>query len=182
MYEPDPEFAYDRARLEDVARLTPADFVPHPELDLLAAMAASYFDQEIGLVNLALSDAVWFAGSYGLGEWLSCQAGVPLEWLSNTDKAGSGEPFSLGDIGQGGVDDLLMQHESVRSYAGAPMISPEGRVVGSCYVMGREPRSFSVDELDDLTGMTHLALAVLQMPDDRAKHRHPCNARRRTLA
>ena len=170
--------AHDLARLTEVARLLPDDLVSNPELDLLAAMASSYFARDMVLFNFPLTDVVVFAGSYGLDDLVNDLAGAPVEWLGEAELEDLAGTVVRDAIAVEDSDSSLLSTQGVRSLSAVPLVSTAGHVVGSCYLMHREPGSLTDDGLNDLIGLAHLAIAVLEAPMARARHRHPCNSRR----
>lgn len=152
----------EHERLSCVADLLPPDGLPLPELDLLAEMASLHFAVDLVLINLTLTDTVWFAGTFGLSDEMIEQHGVPLEWLGEPGIRHSGDVERVDDFRPAEGLAYLMESQRIRSYSAVPMVTPVGIVVGSCYAMGRGPLALPDTQLIDLRNLSNVALAILR--------------------
>jgi GAF domain-containing protein len=140
------------ARLRALARYDLADADLLDELDAIAARTAERLQQPAALTNLVLDTAAIARGSYGLGEYGDA-VNVPIEWSFCVRTVRSGRPHVVSDLARDPEehDNPLVVHAGVRSYAGAPLSTPAGQVIGTHCVLGREPREFTGDELAALS-------------------------------
>ncbi|MFG1924257.1 GAF domain-containing protein [Cryptosporangium sp. NPDC048952] len=150
-------------RLSAIAKydLTNPDLVE--ELDAIAANTAEQLRQPIALTNLLLDTAAVVRGSYGL-EGYGDAANVPIEWSFCVKAVRSGNPQVVPDMCRDPDehDNPLVVHQGVRSYAGVPLSTPDGQVIGTHCVIGREPREFTDVELATLSTAAAEVLTTLE--------------------
>jgi GAF domain-containing protein len=132
-------------RLEELCRLRLDDPARRPELDQLAQRVASLLDAPIALVSVALDEAQMFLGGCGLTGWLADIGGTPLEWSFCRHVVGSGREYLVADAmtDPGMRDSPLVTVAGIRSYAGVPLVSRFGFVIGALCVKDYLPGSFT---------------------------------------
>jgi GAF domain-containing protein len=139
----------ERDRLLEIAELGLDD----PEVDQLlqniAREAAEYFDLPIGVVSVVLDEAQWFAAMHGVGDWVGEARGTPVEWSFCRNVVREAAEFVVEDAREHEVmkDSPLVQIDGLRCYAGIPMVTSRGHVIGSFCVKGTEVRSFSEEDM-----------------------------------
>jgi GAF domain-containing protein len=133
-------------RIEEVLSLDP--FAPElrVELDQAASRVAQRLGAALGGVSIVLDGAQCLVGSYGgRGTWIAEAAGNPIEWSFCATSVRTHEPYVIPDM----RDDVLHRlnptalHDGVRAYAGAPLITSAGEVLGNCCVIDVVPRDFT---------------------------------------
>jgi GAF domain-containing protein len=158
----DPVTSFDR--LAEIAALDL--FSPRAQaiLDRFARRAAERFDLPVGLITIVLDDAQVMAGAHGLAGWLAEVRGVPLEWsfCQTPVRTGQRHVITNAAVDARHRDNPLVTVEGVRSYAGSPLVTSRGQVLGSCCVLGNEVRTFTTQELDDLDAMAAEAVALIE--------------------
>ena len=142
----------DNSRIAEIARLRLHEDVVDEILNEYVQKAAEQFDLPIGLVSVVLDDAQKFAASHGLEGWIKESNGTPLEWSFCAHSIGDGKPFLVSDaeIHEEVNDNPLVEYDDVRCYAGVPMITKNGHVIGNFCVIGKEVREFTREEVDVL--------------------------------
>ena len=154
----------DEARLRDIAELDL--FAPEvgERLAAHARRAAERFGLPISLVSIVLDDAQFLAGQHGVGGWIGEAAGTPVEWSFCANTVRTRDAFVVEDatIHPAVRDNPLVSLDGIRCYAGIPMVSSRGSVLGSFCVIGTEARSFSPGELAELREMTAAVVAELE--------------------
>ncbi len=146
------EVLTDRARLTAVA----AWDGEHPglkrRLDEVAARTAARLGFPLSLVSLVLDSAVVFAGSHGLVGWIAEVGALPVEWSFCSTTVVTDAPYVVGDATVDPVhrDNPVVTEEGARSYAGVPLRTPDGRVVGAHCVIGVDPHEFTAEEIAEL--------------------------------
>jgi signal transduction histidine kinase len=132
-------------------------------LDDLTRLAARIFDTPMSTVSLIDRDRQWFAGATGMSgnedprgvSFCACLVDDP-------------RPLVVEDARE---DDRFRSYANVtgapfiRFYAGAPLVSDEGYVLGSVCVIDREPRSIGdrqVAMLGDLAAQAYGHLAAVR--------------------
>ncbi len=121
----------------------------------------------MSLVSVVLDEALHVAASHGIdGLWLGDTRGHPVEWSFCATSVRTREPFVVEDAATHPyhrTNPLVMQ-DGVRCYAGVPLISSRGFVLGNLCVVGLEQRSFTEDEM---VFLRTLAAEAVQRIEDR---------------
>lgn len=129
-------------RLQELESYHIMDTLPDNELDELVEIAAAILDTPISLISLVDSERQWFKVNKGLEARQTprqdafCQHALhnPKEVLvvedPLTDERFRENPLVLGD-------------PNIRFYAGAPLESPNGQVLGTLCVIDNKPRKIS---------------------------------------
>lgn len=164
--EDDP--VQDVERLGEIADLDLWNPEVREKLDRFASAAAERFDLPIGLVSIVLDSTQYLAGQHGTGGWIADADGTPVEWsfCANTvrDRAAYVVEDAVNDDRQS--SNPLVTQDGIASYAGTPLVTSNGFVLGSYCVLGTTPREFTAEELGELQRMA--AEVVLEIED---KHR-----------
>lgn len=154
----------DEARLKEIAdlRLTAAD--EDPELKELARRAAEALGLPIGIVSIVLDDAQYFAAAHGLQGWAARVRGTPVEWSFCAHAVRSGAPFVVEDarVHPAVKDNPMVEREGIRCYAGIPLRTSRGLVLGTLCVAGTEAHAFGPDELGALRSLADEAMARIE--------------------
>jgi len=164
---PDP--LHDAARLQEISDLGLLSSDIDPILQDVADRAAASLGLPVSLVSVVLDEALHVAGSHGItGLWLDDVKGHPVEWSFCATSVRTREDFVVEDAR---LDDYhstnpLVTQDGVRCYAGVPLISSRGNVLGNLCVVGMEERTFSADEMELLRG---LAVEAVQRIEARAR-------------
>ncbi|MGY2895622.1 putative bifunctional diguanylate cyclase/phosphodiesterase [Deinococcus sp. UYEF24] len=151
----------EELRLIALRRFGILDTPPEPQFDHLVELAARIFDMPMAQISFVDEDRQWFKANQGLPFF----------------EAPRSESFCAIAITQDGVMIIpdATQHEQfrtypnvlgephIRSYAGAPLVTPEGQKLGTFCVIGTEPREFSDREQELLTAFAQMAMAELKV-------------------
>jgi GAF domain-containing protein len=158
------ERVHSPSRLAAIAALG----LNHPRLDdvlqELVNEAADGLNLPIGLVTVVLDGAQVFAAQRGLAGWVAEAGGTPVEWSFCAHSVDSREAFVVEDA----TVHPLVRHnpmvtlEGVRCYAGIPLITRDGEVLGNLCVVGTESRTFSEDDLNLLRGLARRAMERIE--------------------
>lgn len=141
---------HDADRLAEIVELGLLDTEVDPILADVAARAAGGLGLPVSLVSVVLDEALHVAASHGIdGLWLGDTRGHPVEWsfcatsvrtrAATVVENAQAHPYH-------GTNPLVTQ-DGVRCYAGVPLISSRGFVLGNLCVVGLEQRSFTEDEM-----------------------------------
>ena len=160
---------YDAARLQEIADLDLLSPEVDPILADVAALAAARLELPVSLISVVLDEALHVAGSHGIdGLWLGETRGHPVEWsfcatsVRTRDavvvESATADPYH-------GTNPLVTQ-DGVRCYAGVPLISSRGHVLGNLCVVGLEERSFTAEEVEILR---ELAREAVRRVEERRK-------------
>lgn len=150
----------DPARLAEIAALglTPGEV--DAVLQQTVDEAAAALNLPTALVSIVMGEAQYFAAERGLSGWMAEAHGTPVEWSFCANAVQSGEPFVVEDATRHPLlaDNPLVRFENLTCYAGIPLITATGHVLGTLCVIGYEPRSFTEDELDKLRVLAKKAI------------------------
>ncbi|HAA16162.1 MAG TPA: hypothetical protein DCE41_32440 [Cytophagales bacterium] len=154
----------DSDRIEEIARLRLHEDEVDVVLNKYVQEASREFNLPIGLVSIVLDDVQKFAASEGLKGWIAETQGTPVEWAFCAHSVRSGEPFIVEDSEKNHLvkESPLTTMEGIKCYAGAPLISSRGYVLGNFCVMGEESRSFSTEEVAKLKDYAAKAMAHIE--------------------
>jgi diguanylate cyclase (GGDEF)-like protein len=137
------------------------DTLPEPQFDRLVELAAAFFDLPMALVSFVGDDRQWFKANLGVpfSETLRCESfcSVAIEQpgVMVIPDADRHEVFR--------TYPLVTGAPHVRSYAGAPLITPDGEKIGTFCVLGTEPRAFTEAEQRHLASFASIAMDELRL-------------------
>lgn len=130
------------SRLKELYRYHILDTKPEAELDELAEIASVICDTPMSLITMVDKDRSWHKSTYGLNveqvrrKDSFCQHTInnPSEILivedAQLDKKFVDNPFTKGE-------------NAIRFYAGAPLVTPKGYVLGTLCVVDTKPRKIT---------------------------------------
>lgn len=163
MNHPDP--LYDAARLQEIADLNLLAGDVDPILQDVAARAAAGLGLPVSLVSVVLDEALHVAGFHGPdGLWLTDVGGHPVEWSFCATSVRTREPFVVERATEhpDHRTNPLVTQDGVRCYAGVPLVSSRGYVLGNLCVVGMEERTFSEEEMALLRGLAREAVERIE--------------------
>ncbi|HEU4557767.1 MAG TPA: GAF domain-containing protein [Longimicrobium sp.] len=157
---------YDEARLQEIADLD----LLSPEVDAilkdLAGEASARLGLPVSLISVVLDEALHVAAFHGPeGLWLEETRGHPVEWSFCATSVRTREPFVVENAAvhpYHGTNPLVTQ-DGVRCYAGVPLISRLGYVLGNLCVVGLEEREFSEDDVAELRALAAEAVRRIEL-------------------
>jgi signal transduction protein with GAF and PtsI domain len=163
MNAPDP--VYDLERLQEIADLDLLAPDVDPILQDVARRAAEGLGLPVSLVSVVLDEALHVAAIHGPeGLWLTDVGGHPVEWSFCATSVRTREPFLLESATEHPYHrtNPLVTQDGVRCYAGVPLISSRGFVLGNLCVVGMEERTFTGDEVGALRTLAVEAVARIE--------------------
>ncbi len=154
----------DKGRIEEIARLGLHEDKVDEILNDYVQRASAEFNLPVGLVSIVLDDAQFFAASHGLNAWMQETNGTPVEWSFCATSVETEKPFIVEDAEEHNKvkDNPLVKIDGIRCYAGVPMITSKGYIVGNFCVIGDETRSFSEKEIARLKEYAAEAIAQIE--------------------
>jgi GAF domain-containing protein len=164
MRAPDP--VLDIARLEEIAELGLLNGSIDPILDEIAAQAAAQLGLPVSLVSVVLDEALFVAAAHGIdGLWLGETRGHPIEWSFCATSVYTRDAFVVENATVHPVHaaNPLVTQDGVRCYAGVPLVSSRGFVLGNLCVVGLEERTFTEAEMAILRELATKAVARIEL-------------------
>jgi GAF domain-containing protein len=160
---------YDEARLREIIDLDLLADDVEPLLADIAAEASERLGLPVGMISVVLDEALHVAGFHGPdGLWLDETRGHPVEWSFCATSVRTRDAFVVENAethAEHNANPLVTQ-DGVRCYAGVPMISSRGYVLGNLCVVGLEQRPFSEADVAVLRDLA--AQAVRRIEQRRA--------------
>lgn len=156
---------YDEARLAEIAELGLLSDEVDPILADVAARAAAAMGLPVSLVSVVLDEALHVAGSHGIdGLWLGETRGHPVEWSFCATSVRTRDAVVVEDATAHPYHrtNPLVTQDGVRCYAGVPLVSSRGYVLGNLCVVGLEERSFGEEEIGQLRALAIEAVARIE--------------------
>ena len=133
------------------------------ELGMLAASAARLAAARTATVGLVLTDTVRVTGSYGLPERIEQAGRLPARWAPCASVVRHGRALLVDDLG---AEERWNGHpvvavDGIRSYAGVPLRTDAGHLVGTLAVMDPQPRAFTAKVVRTLAALAPTAAQLL---------------------
>ena len=157
----------EQARLAQIVRMEIVDDLPPDEtLQRLVADVAKAFDVPIALVSMILEDRQWFKAYYGLeGKALEARGtSRDMSFCRHVVESDGARALIVPDatIHPYFASNPLVQQGLVRSYAGAPLVTPEGHVLGTLCIIDSKPLNIGPDEVDALVSLARRVAGELE--------------------
>jgi two-component system, cell cycle sensor histidine kinase and response regulator CckA len=155
----------DSERITAVARTALLDTPPEEAFDRLTRMAARLLGAPISLITLVTEDRQFFKSATGLPEPWASRRSAPLSHSLCRRVAISGEPLIVEDARR---DPVLRTNPALRefgwiAYAGVPLVTREGWVVGSFSVVDGMPRLWSERDVTLLRDLAACAASEIEL-------------------
>jgi signal transduction histidine kinase len=133
-------------------------------LDHLTRAAVRAVRTNFAAVSFVDGERQLFKSAVGLPEPWATRREVPLAYSFCRHAVATGRPFVVRDAR---VHPLVRNNPSVHAlgviaYAGMPLATSDGLVLGTFNVVAHEPREWTLQELDVLRDLAHAAMAEIE--------------------
>ncbi len=160
-------------RLAALRQTALLDTPPEEGFDRLTRMAARLLGAPTSLIALVTDERQFFKSAIGLPEPWATRRTAPLSFSFCSTVAGTGEPLIVEDARR---HPLLRHSQALRelgwvAYAGVPLISPDGHVLGSLCVVDRMPRLWSERDIALLQDLAASAVTEIELRREIARRR-----------
>ena len=144
------------AALHDVGLL---DTPPELPFDRLTALARRTLGVPVVLMSLVDIDRQFFKSAQGLKEPWARRRETPLSHSFCQQVVGSGDAFVIEDAREHPLvcNNPAIAELDVVAYLGVPLLAPSGHVLGSLCAIDNRPRSWTPQEVADLTDFAAVA-------------------------
>ena len=159
----------ERRRLDKIKSLhLVSDAPPNDALQRFVLEVAEAFRVPIALVSLVLEDRQWFKSYVGLEGDVLTQRGTPIDWSFCAHVVEGGERLLVPDARIHPVfrDNPLVRGGIVGSYAGAPLITSTGEILGTLCVIDKGPMNITAAMLDALDALARRVAGTLELSAD----------------
>ncbi|GLY42794.1 hypothetical protein Amsp01_088170 [Amycolatopsis sp. NBRC 101858] len=138
---------------------------PDVTMDRFAAMVCVQLQVPVALVSLVESGRQIFPGMQGLPEPWATDRQTPLARSFCQHIVASGEPLILDDARLSPLvrDNLAVPDLGVVAYAGMPLTTVDGQVLGSLCAIDTQPREWTGNELAGLADMAAMCTTELRL-------------------
>ena len=141
------------------------------ELRQLVSDVAKRFGVPVALISLVLEDKQWFKAHVGLSGHLLENRGSRRDWSFCTHVVQGRQPLVVPDaaVHPAFAQNPLVQEGAVRSYAGAPLETASGDVLGTLCIIDTKPMSISAEQVDDLVLLARGVAGELELRSARKR-------------
>ncbi len=159
-------------RLRELQRSMLLDSPPEESFDRLTRLTSTVLNVPIALVSLVDSDRQFFKSCLGLPQPWAAQRQTPLSHSFCQHVVESRRPLVVSDARE---HPLLRNNPAIRdlgviAYAGAPLISPNGHVLGTLCAVDHQPRHWTTEQVEILCNLAGSVLSEIQLYA--AQHNH----------
>jgi diguanylate cyclase (GGDEF)-like protein len=163
--DPDRLAALDRLRLLD----SPAE----PAFDRLTRLAATILKTPVALVSLVAAERQFFKSAVGLDEPWATLRETPLSYSFCQYVVNTAQPLIVSDARQ---DPLLRTSPAIPdlnviAYAGIPLVTSEGHVLGSFCAIDFTPRTWTPEEIGILQDLAAAVTTEIELRSKLLEHK-----------
>ena len=151
----------EKERLQELYEYAILDTQPEIEFDALTSIASQICSAPVALINLVDEERVWCKSKVGLEATqmpryqFFCNETIKQNDLLLIEDTEKDVRFSSLPI--------VTNKPKFRFYAGAPLISPQGFVVGTLCILDMKPRTLTEKQRYALIELSHLVVSQLEL-------------------
>jgi PAS domain S-box-containing protein len=169
-------------RLAALRGLALGNLEPEEAFDRLTRLAATLFATPIALISFVGGDRQFFKSSFGLSGPCASRRQSSLDYSICKYVAATSAPLVVPDATR---DPLLCTHPAVTelgvgAYAAAPLITSDGKCLGTFCVIDAEPRSWTEQQVAMLHDLAATVMAELERAQANAALRQAQHELRRS--
>lgn len=148
-------------RLKKLHEYEILDTETEKEFDQITKLASIIFETPIALITLVDKDRQWFKSNIGLEtnethrDHAFCAHALHEQKILIVNDATKDERFS--------DNPLVLFNPNIRFYAGAPLVTPEGYILGSLCVIDRKPRELTTLQEKALEALSREVIARFEL-------------------
>ena len=152
----------DEDRIQKLYQYEIINSVAEEAFDRIARLAAQVFDTPFAFVSFVDRDKVFFKSNINYSDSDYAPRHQALCALAILDKGVTfySDTYQIPELFD---NPFVHREESVRSYAGAPLKSPEGYHIGTVSVADKMPRNFTVKQLEILQTLATIVMDELEL-------------------
>ncbi|MDZ8077688.1 MAG: GAF domain-containing protein [Nostoc sp. DcaGUA01] len=151
----------EEARLEALRQYQILDTEPEEAYDNLAQLAAFICNTPISLVNFIDENRQWFKAKVGL-DVSEMPRSIGLSYLCQERRNVVVVPDTLADE-KLAKNAVVIGYPYVRFYAGVPLITPRGDMLGTLCVIDQVPKELSQKQVEALVALSRLVIDQLEL-------------------
>ncbi len=152
----------DEQRVAVLKRYRILDTPPEDAFDHIARLAVQIFDVPVALISLVDTDQVFFKANIGMGKIRQTGRGQSLCSLAilqpevTVFENALNEPCLI-------ANPLVAGSFGLKFYAGAPLITHDGYLIGTLCLVGKEPRTFTAQEKLILQNLARVVMDQIEL-------------------
>ena len=152
-------------RIAELHRTQLLDRPPQENFDRLTRLTATVLNVPVALVSLVDCDRQFFTSCLGLPEPWASDRQSPLSHSICQHVVESRRPLVVSDAREHPAlrDNLAIRDLGVIAYAGAPLITPAGHVLGTLCAIDHEPRHWTPEQVEILRNLAGSVLSEIQL-------------------
>ncbi|GAC1401692.1 MAG: ATP-binding protein [Chloroflexota bacterium] len=156
---------HDPHRLEALGRSALLDTPPEESFDRLTRLATKILRVPVALVVLVDKDRQFFKSGTGLPEPVASARQTPLSHSFCQHSLTTGQPLIIEDARDHPLvrDNLAVPEMGVIAYAGIPLVTSEGDVLGSFCIIDHKPRVWNDEEVDILKELAASVMTEIEL-------------------
>jgi signal transduction histidine kinase len=160
-----PAVLSDPARVQALRATALIDSPPEEAFDRLTRLASHALRVPVALVSLVAEDRQFFKSCVGLAEPWASRRGTPLSHSFCQHAVASGEPLVIEDARDHPLvrENLAIRDLDVIAYAGVPLITSDGAVLGTFCAIDSQPRAWPDADLEFVREMAASAMTEIEL-------------------
>jgi len=170
----------DPARLEALRRSGLLDSIPEEAFDRITRLASLLLRTRVALVSLVDSNRQFFKSSVGLAEPWAARRETPLSHCFCQHVVRSGVDLVVEDARSHPLvhDNAAITDLGVVAYAGTPIRTPDGHILGTLCVIEPVPRPWAEADLETLHSLAEMVMTEIALRSARRQLEAEVAARR----
>ena len=159
-------------RLTELHNTRLLDSPPEESFDRLTRLTATVLNVPVALVSLVDSDRQFFKSCLGLAQPWASERQTPLSHSFCRHVVESRRPLVVSDAREHPLlrDNPAIRDLGVIAYAGAPLITSDGHVLGTLCAIDHQPRHWTPEQVEILSNLAGSVLTEIQL--HAAQHNH----------
>ncbi len=153
------------ARLRELRGTQLLDSPADERFDRLTRLTSTVLNVPIALVSLVEDDRQFFKSCLGLPQPWARQRQTPLSHSFCQHVVESRRPLVVSDAREHPLlrDNPAIRDLGVIAYAGAPLITPDGHVLGTLCAIDHQPRHWTPEQVEILSNLAVSVLSEIQL-------------------
>lgn len=182
-----PNVLQDSARLRALKRLSLLDTPPEEVFDRITRLISKLVNVPVALISIVDKDRQFFKSQIGVAEPWASRRETPLSHSFCQYVVMSGNRLVVVDAREDPLlrNNLAIPELDVIAYAGMPIASSEGQILGSVCMIDSKPRDWTDDELailEDLAGTVKIEIELREKLAELAEQNADLDAFAHTVA
>lgn len=149
-------------RLDVLKRYRISDTPAEDSFDGIAKLAAQIFNVPVSLLSLVDKEDVFFKANFGMGSAKKAKRGTSLCALAILDEKVTVFEDALKEVCLS-LNPNVTGDFGLRFYAGAPLITHDGFLIGTLCIIDSKPRIFSEKDRSILEGLAKVAMDQIEL-------------------